>query len=195
VGRRCISFALSAKEQELQARVKDFVAEKVIPFEKDERRTRHGPTEGLRKELVGLAREAGLLSGLPEIHQALRSHVTRAVFFEAAGYSMLGPIALNIAAPDEGASGRSAARGVGRPVYRLPAPCPTAGNMHMLDLIANEAQRRQYLEPMLAGEFLCARGGPWRSHGSPRAHARSATRRKHAAPHGTRTQRHKPGSG
>lgn len=103
-GRRCISFALSAKEQELQARVKDFVAEKVIPYEKDERRTPHGPTEGLRTELVGLARQEGLLSGLPEIHDALRSHVTRAVFFEAAGYSMLGPIALNIAAPDEGSA-------------------------------------------------------------------------------------------
>jgi len=102
-GRRCISFALSPSEQELQARVTEFVAEKVIPYEQDERRTSHGPTDGLRNELVGLAREAGLLSGLPEIHAALKSHVTRAIFFEAAGYSMLGPIALNIAAPDEGA--------------------------------------------------------------------------------------------
>lgn len=102
VQRREISFALTPAQQALQGRVQEFVSEKVIPFEKDPRRTSHGPSDELRDELVGLAKEAGLLSGLPEIHEALRSHVTRAIFFEAAGYSMLGPVALNIAAPDEG---------------------------------------------------------------------------------------------
>jgi len=99
--RRRICFELSPTQSELRDRVRAFVVDKVIPFEGDERRTSHGPTDELRDELIGLAREAGLLSGLPAIHSELRSHVSRAVFFEAAGYSMLGPIALNIAAPDE----------------------------------------------------------------------------------------------
>ena len=125
--RRGISFSLSPAQEELQRRVTEFVTEKVIPFESDSRRTSHGPTDELRNELVSLAKQAGLLSGLPDIHEALRSHVTRAIFFEAAGYSMLGPVALNIAAPDE-------------------------GNMHMLELIASESQKERFLTPMLSGE-------------------------------------------
>lgn len=127
LGNRGICFSLCPTQQQLQERVSTFVREKVIPFEADPRRTTHGPTEELRRDLVGLARDAGLLSGLPDMHEALRSHVTRAIVFEAAGYSMLGPIALNIAAPDE-------------------------GNMHMLELIATPSQRKEFLEPMLAGE-------------------------------------------
>jgi acyl-CoA dehydrogenase len=50
----------------------------------------------------------------------------RAAVFEEAGYSLLGPLALNIAAPDE-------------------------GNMHMLELIATEEQKRRYLAPLAAG--------------------------------------------
>eukprot|EP00967_Tisochrysis_lutea_P135530 scaffold240667_cov26-Tisochrysis_lutea.AAC.4 len=71
-------------------------------MERDLRRGRHGPSEPLRRELIALARREGLLAGLPHIHEQLRSHITRALFFEEAGYSMLGPVALNIAAPDEG---------------------------------------------------------------------------------------------
>jgi len=120
-GRRCISFALTPREEELQNRVREFVAEKVIPHEQDVRRTSHGPTDGLRNELVGLAREAGLLSGLPDMQAALKSQVTRAVVFEAAGYSMLGPIALNIAAPTEGAPrGKWAGRRI--ELYTLTSP-------------------------------------------------------------------------
>jgi acyl-CoA dehydrogenase len=125
--RRCISFELTGEQRELQSRVSVFVEGKVIPFERDSRRTSHGPTDELRSELVGLAKDAGLVAN-NDVHDALKSHVTRAVFFEAAGYSMLGPVALNIAAPDE-------------------------GNMHMLELIATDSQRAQYLEPMLRGDM------------------------------------------
>jgi acyl-CoA dehydrogenase len=51
----------------------------------------------------------------------------RSVVFEAAGYSLLGPQALNCAAPDE-------------------------ANMHMLELIASEAQKDRYLKPLAAGD-------------------------------------------
>ena len=98
---RGISFALDPAQEGLQAKVSAFVRDEVIPMEADPRRTSHGPTEDLRRDLVDLARNAGVLSGLSDMHDALRSHVTRAIVFEAAGYSMLGPIAMNIAAPDE----------------------------------------------------------------------------------------------
>mmetsp|Transcript_2192 Transcript_2192/g.6903 ORF Transcript_2192/g.6903 Transcript_2192/m.6903 type:complete len:359 (-) Transcript_2192:596-1672(-) len=41
------------------------------------------------------------------------------------------------------------------PLKPIPGLCRAlvTGNMHMLELIANEDQRRQYLEPMLAGEM------------------------------------------
>jgi len=50
-----------------------------------------------------------------------------AVVFEEAGYSILGPQALNCAAPDE-------------------------GNMHMLHVIATGEQRDRYLAPLAAGD-------------------------------------------
>jgi acyl-CoA dehydrogenase len=49
------------------------------------------------------------------------------VVFEEAGYSLLGPLALNCAAPDE-------------------------GNMHLLEVVATEEQKERYLRPLAAGE-------------------------------------------
>ena len=51
-----------------------------------------------------------------------------AVVFEAAGYSLLGPQALNCAAPDE-------------------------GNMHLLEVVASEAQKAGWLRPLAAGHI------------------------------------------
>ena len=119
----------SASDQALVERVKDFVCDKVIPYENDSRCTAHGPTEALRKELNQLAREAGLLSlhVAPEWGGLGLSQSQRALVFEAAGYSVLGPIALNCAAPDE-------------------------GNMHLLSLVATAQQKNQYLQPLAAGQ-------------------------------------------
>jgi acyl-CoA dehydrogenase len=50
-----------------------------------------------------------------------------AVVLEEAGYSLLGPQALNCAAPDE-------------------------GNMHLLDIVGDPEQRQRYLMPLAAGE-------------------------------------------
>lgn len=55
----------------------------------------------------------------------------RAPVFEAAGYSLFGPIALNVAAPDE-------------------------GNVHLLAHVANPEQRQQFLEPLAQGEVRSA---------------------------------------
>ena len=120
-----IDFSIPPEDAALRNRVQSFIREQVIPFEQDERLTGHGPTDSLRVELNALARTAGLLA--PHVareHGGLGlGHVQRALVFEAAGYSTLGPIALHCAAPDE-------------------------GNMHMLELIASKRHKEQYLRPL-----------------------------------------------
>ncbi|MFS8037123.1 acyl-CoA dehydrogenase family protein [Xanthobacter sp. AM11] len=124
-----MDFALPPSLVQLEARTAAFVREHVLPREADPRRTPHGPTDDLRRALVAEARAAGLLS--PHVPQAWGglglSHLGKAVVFEAAGYSMLGPLALNCAAPDE-------------------------GNMHLLEQVASEAQKARWLRPLAAGE-------------------------------------------
>jgi acyl-CoA dehydrogenase len=51
----------------------------------------------------------------------------QSVVFEEAGYSLLGPLALNCSAPDE-------------------------GNMHLLEVVASEEQKEKYLRPLVLGE-------------------------------------------
>jgi acyl-CoA dehydrogenase len=123
-----MDFDLPAPLAELQQRVRRFVAEEVIPLEADPRQGPHGPEEGLRRELIDRARAAGLLT--PHASRDLGglnlSHSERAVVFEEAGYSMLGPVALNVFAPDE-------------------------GNMHLLEAVATHAQKERWLRPLVAG--------------------------------------------
>ena len=124
-----MDFTLSPELSALQARVRTFIAEEVIPLERDPRCTPHGPNETLRAELIDKGRRAGLLSS--HVSRAFGGlglgHVAKAVFFEEAGYSPLGPVALNIAAPDE-------------------------GNMHLLEAIATPAQKERWLRPLAAGD-------------------------------------------
>ncbi|MDO8251375.1 MAG: acyl-CoA dehydrogenase family protein [Rhodoferax sp.] len=114
----------------LRDRVRRFVAEQVIPFEADSRLTAHGPTEALRDELVGLAREAGLLTphASREMGGLGLSHVEKALVFEEAGYSRLGPTALNIHAPDE-------------------------GNIHLMEAVSSDAQKSRWLLPQVQGHI------------------------------------------
>lgn len=125
-----MDFALSPDLIELQGRVRAFIKDAVMPFEKDPRCTPHGPNESLRAELIGRAREAGLLSShvSHEFGGLGLGHVAKAIFFEEAGYSPLGPVALNIAAPDE-------------------------GNMHLLEAVASAEQKARWLRPLAAGEI------------------------------------------
>ncbi|NLY59577.1 MAG: acyl-CoA dehydrogenase [Gammaproteobacteria bacterium] len=125
-----MDFSLDQELLELRQRTREFIAEQVIPLEFDTRQTPHGPSEELRNELVERARQAGLLT--PHASRELGglglSHCAKAIVFEEAGYSPLGPIALNIHAPDE-------------------------GNIHMLEAIANEAQKDRWLKPMVDGRI------------------------------------------
>lgn len=124
-----MNFDIPAELAELQERVRRFVAEEIIPLEKDPRQTPHGPSEDFRNELVGKARAAGLLSAhvSKEYGGLGLDHRAKAVFFEEAGYSLLGPVALNIAAPDE-------------------------GNMHLLEAVARPEHKERWLRPIAAGE-------------------------------------------
>lgn len=124
-----MDFSLSPALQELQLRVRQFIADEVIPLENDPRQTVHGPTEDLRNELVAKARAAGLLTphASHEMGGLGLSHVEKAVVFEEAGYSTLGPTALNIHAPDE-------------------------GNIHLMEAVASEAQKDRWLRPLVQGK-------------------------------------------
>lgn len=125
-----ISFNLSAVQLELQSRTRAFIAEKIIPLERDPRCTPHGPTEDFRHELVALGKAAGLVSShMPADFGGLGlDHMSKAILFEEAGYSPLGPVALNIAAPDE-------------------------GNMHLLHEVATDDQKARWLRPLASGEI------------------------------------------
>ena len=125
-----MDFSLSAEHQALQAKVRRFIADKIIPLEKDPRQSAHGPSEALRNELVEKARDAELLTphASREFGGLGLSHVAKSIVFEEAGYSTLGPVALNIHAPDE-------------------------GNIHLFEAIATEAQRERWLKPLVAGRI------------------------------------------
>lgn len=123
-----IDFEIPGDVAARRDQIRAFVTEKIVPFERDPRLTRHGPNEDLRTEMVELARDAGLLT-----FQAQRrfggwepSHRDQAVLFEAAGWSTLGPVALNCAAPDE-------------------------ANMYILSKIANTEQIEKFLVPVIEG--------------------------------------------
>ena len=117
--------AAHAEIEALAARVRTFVRDEIVPFETDSRWGAHGPSDDLRRDLNAKARAAGLLAPhAPTAYGGLElSHVAKAAVFEAAGYSMLGPVALHIQAPDE-------------------------GNLHLLWIVANAAQKEQFLRPL-----------------------------------------------
>ncbi len=112
--------------REIAARVEKFVREVVVPFEHDQRWTNHGPGPEMVDEMRTLARAARLLTPhIPAGHGHL-SHRDTSIILRAAGLSPLGPVAVNVAAPDE-------------------------GNMFLLGKVATPEQKAHFLEPLLAG--------------------------------------------
>ncbi|NYZ14398.1 acyl-CoA dehydrogenase [Azospirillum sp. RWY-5-1] len=124
-----MDFSIPDDLQALKGRVGAFIRDEIIPCENDPRQSPHGPSDAFRRELNARARAAGLLA--PHMPAGLGGlgldHRGKAVVFEAAGYSLLGPLALNIAAPDE-------------------------GNMHLLEQVADERQKRRWLAPLAMAE-------------------------------------------
>ncbi|SUE15731.1 acyl-CoA dehydrogenase [Rhodococcus gordoniae] len=120
--------------RDLIARTEQFVRDEVLPVE-----DAHGGDitaaggDVIRADLQKAAKAAGVFA--PHAPVEYGGHglnmSDRAPVFEAAGYSLFGPTALNIAAPDE-------------------------GNVHMLAHIASDEQKQQFLAPLAAGDVRSA---------------------------------------
>jgi acyl-CoA dehydrogenase len=112
---------------DLQARTARFIAEEVIPLEP---LAAAGPlADNVLRRVRAKAKAAGLWAPqLPAEYGGQGLELLDACpVFEAAGRSLLGPLALGCAAPDE-------------------------GNAHLLLLAATEVQKEKYLRPLAAGE-------------------------------------------
>jgi acyl-CoA dehydrogenase len=125
-----MNFSLSPELLQLQQKVRTFIREQIIPYENDPRQDSHGPYEELRKELIEKARAAGLLTphASKELGGLGLTHVEKAITFVEAGYSTLGPTAMNIHAPDE-------------------------GNIHLMEVVANVEQKERWLKPLVQGKI------------------------------------------
>jgi alkylation response protein AidB-like acyl-CoA dehydrogenase len=119
---------------ELADRARDFVRREVIPVDDEfDGDIEAAGGEDLRIRLQGLARSEGLLTAhAPVEYGGLGLSMSeRAPLFEEAGYSLFGPMALNVGAPDE-------------------------GNIHLLAHVATEEQRETFLRPVVTGETRSA---------------------------------------
>lgn len=116
---------------EIAARVERFVRETVVPFERDPRRTSHGPSDELVQELRHLARQASVLSPHIGTDGGHLTHRATAKVLRAAGLSPLGPLAVNVMAPDE-------------------------GNMYLLGKVASAEQKTRFLAPLVSGAVRSA---------------------------------------
>ena len=114
-----------------EAKVRAFVRDVIIPYEVDARLGTHGPADDLVDEMRGKAREAGLLTPQVSESDAHMPWRDAARILRAAGYSPLGPTALNVAAPDE-------------------------GNVNMLSKVATSEQQARFLEPLIDGRARSA---------------------------------------
>jgi acyl-CoA dehydrogenase len=132
-----MDFAMSAKGQDYHQRLTDFMTEFVFPAEKsyEEYRAKAGPDDHtvppIVEDLKKLAKERGLWNLFLPAESGL-TNLEYAALAELTGWSMeIAPEVTNCAAPD-------------------------TGNMETLHLFATEEQRKQWLEPLLAGEIRSA---------------------------------------
>jgi len=116
---------------DIAAKVEAFVRNVVAPYERDPRCGAHGPSDDLVAELRAKARAAGVLTPHVLADGTHLHHREVAVILRAAGLSPLGPVAVNVAAPDE-------------------------GNMYLLGKVASADQKARFLAPILAGEARSA---------------------------------------
>lgn len=120
-----MDFSYPPHVEEIVQRVHEFLKSEVFPLENLEPDMLEGEAlQTLRQK----AKAAGVYAPqLPVEWGGLGLNLQEIIpVFEVAGRSLLGPLALNCAAPDE-------------------------GNMHLLLLAANEEQKERYLAPLAAG--------------------------------------------
>lgn len=125
---------VSQEVQPIVERTRALVREVVLPLDDEhDGDIEAAGGEPVRARLQAAAKEAGVFAPHAPVDCGGLGlgMVDRAPVFEEAGYSLFGPVALNINAPDE-------------------------GNIHMLDHIASAAQREKYLEPLARGDVRSA---------------------------------------
>jgi alkylation response protein AidB-like acyl-CoA dehydrogenase len=120
-------FSISPELEERRGRIADFVRDEVVPREQPA--FRDGVDDQLRTTLQAAARAAGVWA--PQVPVAYggggQGFTDCAVLLEESGYSLLGPLALGCAAPDE-------------------------GNVALLEQVATAEQKDRYLRPLAAGD-------------------------------------------
>ena len=129
-----IDLTYSPEVEALIEKTRTFVRTEILPIEDEF----HGNVEDaggdeLRVRMQQAAKDAGVFAPHAPIEYggAGLNMCDRAPLFEEGGYSLFGPPALNIGAPDE-------------------------GNVHMLAHIASDAQKQQFLAPLAAGDVRSA---------------------------------------
>jgi len=122
-----VSVVVPAGAEAFRQRVRAFIAGSVIPVEQEAFVS--GVDDALRIRLQDAARAAGVLApqAPAEFGGGGADFLTTALLLEEAGYSPLGPLATNCAAPDE-------------------------GNMHLLAMTGSAGQQERYLRPLVAGQ-------------------------------------------
>lgn len=129
-----MEFSFPPHVEELARKVRHFIDTEVIPHEQD---YHHGADEDGFWEVIQSMRAKARVAGIylpqlpPDLGGLGLSLMEIIPVFEAAGRSMLGPIALNCSAPDE-------------------------GNMHLLHLYGTPEQQERYLGPLAAGTIRSA---------------------------------------
>jgi alkylation response protein AidB-like acyl-CoA dehydrogenase len=122
-----VDFSFSPRATQWRERIAEFINSVVIP--REQKAFVAGVDDDLRRELQAAAKEAMVWA--PQAPATLGgggfSLSESAILLEEAGRSLLGPLALNCHAPDE-------------------------GNIHLLDQIATPAQRAAYLLPLVNGD-------------------------------------------
>lgn len=118
---------------ELVEKTRQFVADHVIPVEREVVVDGRVTDDALRLDLQKKAKAAGVFGPLSDPRYGGLGLDTRAQarVLEAAGASLLGPLAVNAWAPDD-------------------------GNIHLLAHVANTEQQERYLAPLASGEVRSA---------------------------------------
>lgn len=130
-----MDFSLSPEHEELRLKVRAFIAQDVLPLEKDPANfAEHENIPHERLEPVrAKARKLGLWAPQsPKEYGGMElPMVAWAAIYEEAARSLFGPLAINCMAPDD-------------------------GNMNMLRLVGTRAQKDKWLAPIVAGKVRSA---------------------------------------
>ncbi|WP_432066242.1 acyl-CoA dehydrogenase family protein [Streptomyces sp. C10-9-1] len=124
-----IDLTLEPELVDLRDRAAGFIRDTVLPAETEMLHGPGAPDDALRRALQHAARKAGVFAPtvpgeLGGLGLDMRG---QSVILEEAGYSLLGPLALHCAAPDE-------------------------GNMLLLEKAADAAQRERFLKPLASAD-------------------------------------------